>query len=137
MKVLTIEERQTKITDERPESKPFWRCVLEDDDRPLLVWTKPQFAEGTDLVDDSLELKGKEGNQYWAIKAKPKSSGRAFTKGRTPNEQASIERQSARRDAVELYKHCVCREVPFDSDLFFTLYTAMLVITNSNREGGR
>ena len=119
----TIKESTSKKT-----QKPYWAIELEGTDRPMLLWTKPQFNEGDDIPEEDIELKGKEGNQYWAFKATstPKTESRKGSKSYTadPQKIESIEFQNARNNAVTLYCQVTKQGDEFDNALLTKLYKA-------------
>ena len=128
MKVLQIAERQRK-----KDGKPYWTCALEGEARPLLMFQKPTFSEGTDIPDDSLQLKGQGENQYFSIDtprtaAKPESPKSA----RSPEERASIERQSTLAQAVQLYNNSVGSPAPYDPKQLAKIFHDMLKLVQPN-----
>ena len=130
MKVTAIKELHRK-----KDNKAYWRVDLESTEVPLLLFSKPQVTEGTDIPADKLEMSGKEGNYYWKFKEVATESKPAptvdkppeKTYGKSKDEQESIKRQSARRDAVEIYKHCTEAGTPFAKDLFEDYLEHMLM----------
>jgi len=113
-----------KITSQKrkKDNKQYWRVEFEGDEYPLLMFSKPQFSEGDDIPEDTLKLAGKEGQEYYTLKEKPKQSSRAY--GKSQEEIASIELQVEKKLAVELYCHVTEQGSPFDGDLLLKLFRA-------------
>ena len=123
MKALNITKATSKKT-----QKPYWAIELEGEERPMLLWNTPQFNEGDDIPKESLELKGKEGNQYWTFvktptsKSEPKKGGKSYTAD--PQKIESIEFQNARNNAVILYCQVTKQGDEFNNSLLTKLYKA-------------
>jgi hypothetical protein len=139
MKVLNIEE--TPTTD-----GSLWLITLAKKDgsaaKPRLRQkTKPTFEIGYDIYSSQLVLKQPEGQDwYYEWKEGATQPSKAYarqgppatrTLSKSPAEQESIKRQSARRDATELYKHTVDQGVPFNRDHFEELFGIMLELGDS------
>ena len=122
------------------DGKDLWKIQLEGTDKPAWANFEPPYKAGDDIPDELLPVNQK-GN-YVLKRAKTEGKPQQFRNGRSPEERDSIERQSARRDAVELYKHTTESGVPFDSEGFGKLYKLMLaivspVVTEGIKQGGK
>ena len=113
-----------KITSQKrkKDDRQYWRVEFSDAEYPLLMYSKPQFSEGDNIPEDTLKLAGKEGQEYYTLKEKPKQSNRTY--GKSQEEIASIELQVEKKLAVELYCHVTEQGSPFDGDLLLKLFRA-------------
>lgn len=132
MKVLNIEK--TPTTDGF-----LWLVQLAKKDGtpskvPLRETTEPTYKVGDEIYSSNVELiKPEQGDWYYKRKegATQPSRGRPEKSyGKSPEEQESIKRQSARRDAVELYKHTTESGVPFNRNHFEQLFGIMLLLSD-------
>lgn len=152
MKVLNIEELY------KADGKPYWAVTVPKKDgtaaqSPLLEWIRPTYNIGDELPFD-VELMKPSGSQwYYKRRDTPTQGSSQVSRGIPPKtgkpsygksheEQESIMRQSARRDAVEIYKHCVEAGVPFDRNQFEEYFGIMLrvgdpIVSEAVKLGGR
>ena len=102
--------RVTDITQlsRKSDGKAYWKCTLEGSEYHLLVWNPPQFSEGADISEDQLEVKGKQGSEYYGLK----SSGSPGPKpaGRFAKNDDDIMLQVAFKGAIELERHHIIPE---------------------------
>ena len=150
MKVLKIEK--TPTTDGF-----IWVVQLGKQDGtpskvPLRETTEPTYSVGYEIYNNKLELvKPEDGSDwYWKWKEGSSPASQTYTKrplekrtySKSPEEQESIKRQSARRDATELYKHTTDQSVPFNREHFEELFGIMLqlgdpIISEAIKLGGK
>ena len=120
MKVTTITPRNRKS-----DNKEYWDVKLEGSELPLLMYTKPEFAEGTDLSDSSLQTSA-NGKYYTFKKAsgdKPQSSKQPYG-GKHSDKDSEVEssKRCALMQATDIYTHCTDSSIPFDDDYFKRIY---------------
>ena len=91
------------------DQKDVWIVNFEEDSRSMWCPFLPSFSVGHIFEADKLQLSST--GKSWIFKKKqvastepPKSEPRK-SYGKTPEEQASIERQVDKKNAVELYCH--------------------------------
>ena len=132
MKVVNIEE--LKKTD----GSSYWQVTLPKKDgtpskSPLVEWEKPTYNIGDELPYQVILMKPETERWYYKRREEAttqpktgdaiKDTGRKFY-GKTPEEQASIERQVDKKIAAELYRHHVSSETPFDKAELVKIYNA-------------
>jgi len=111
----------TKLS-RKSDGKPYWKCTLEGSEYHLLVWDQPQFSEGEDIPEDKLEVKGKEGSEYYALKSSGSQKPAPAYRGRPPEETRSIEKQTKLDKAVKLYCQCTEQGTPLNEELLLKCY---------------
>ncbi len=92
MKVTAINQRNRKS-----DNKEYWEVRLEGDDKPLLMFTKPEFQEGIDLSPESLQLS--KNRQYYYLNVKGGMKPQKFS---PVKDEDLIMLQVAFKGAVEL-----------------------------------
>ena len=94
--------KATKITprNRKKDNKAYWEVALEGSDKPLLMFSQPEFAEGTDIDDSMLQI-AKAGTYYNLKTTKePKPQARGYVKN-----DDDIMLQVALKAVVELECH--------------------------------
>lgn len=151
----TVTVKSAEFTDTADKKKQYLAAVLvnEDGKQNKQAIFDPKLQK---VIQDALKSKAtlsvkleKEGN-FWNLKeAEPlgesvqvATSPQKPSYGKSHEEQESIMRQSARRDAVEIYKHCVEAGVPFDRTQFEEYFGIMLrvgdpIVSEAVKLGGR
>lgn len=118
MKVLEIKDFKRKS-----DNKPYWRVELEGSEIPLLSFSKPEFAIGTEIDVGNLKA-SKDGKYYTLIRPKEEGTTTRKSYGKSPEEMESIERQVDKKIASELYRHHISPDVPFDKAELTKIYNA-------------
>lgn len=122
MKVTTITPTKNTQT-----GGDMWRVQFEEDTKSMWLGFAPTFTAG-DTIDDA-KIQVSSTGKSWVFKKKEASTTDSSkvpkTYGKTPEEQASIERQVDKKITAELYGYHIDKGVPFNKELLGTIYKAV------------
>jgi len=111
-------------------NQDLWRVDFEEDSKPMWTSFAPSFTVGHTIDDEKLQPSRK--GTSWVFKKKstatatevPKSAS-PRTYGKTPEEQASIERQVDKKITGEIYGYHIEKGVPFNKKLLEEIFRAV------------
>jgi hypothetical protein len=110
----------------------MWRVQFEEDTKSMWLGFAPTFTAG-DTIDDA-KIQVSSTGKSWVFRKKEESTSTtpetpktasSKTYGKTPEEQASIERQVDKKVSAEIYGYHIERGVPFQGQLLSQIYKAV------------